>query len=178
MSDKVQETIAERGKIYGDPYLSHVNIGLAWTGLIQQHYGMTLAHPLPASLVAAMLVDFKMSRAARCEAPHHADNFLDAHAYVGFGEEFQKKEKSSLSVTLPEVLFARDPQQWFTFGNFLPKVRDFIRVRGSGEAPLASGKVASIEPVDREWRLQLAGLPAFTVAAHYSWMEIPGGRDE
>lgn len=86
--DPVAATIAERGKVYGDPYLSHVNIGLSWTALLQQHYGIELAHPIPAELVAQMMVVFKMNRAARV---FHADNYLDAHAYVRFADDFQQR---------------------------------------------------------------------------------------
>jgi hypothetical protein len=87
--DIVSDTIAERGKVYGDPHLSHKNIGLSWTGLIQQHYGIELDHPLPASLVAQMMVCFKMQRATRV---FHADNYVDAHAYARFAEESQQKK--------------------------------------------------------------------------------------
>lgn len=87
MNDIVAKVIEERGKVYGDPLLSHENIGLSWTGLIQQHYGIRLDHPLPASLVAQMMVTFKMQRACKV---WHEDNYVDAQAYLGFAEEFQK----------------------------------------------------------------------------------------
>lgn len=87
--DTVAATIAERGKVYGDPYQSHRNIGLAWAALIQQHYGIVLDYPLPASLVAQMMVAFKIQRAARV---FHADNYIDLAAYARFAEEFQQKE--------------------------------------------------------------------------------------
>lgn len=87
--DIVTATIAERGKIYGDPRESHTNIGLAWTALINQHYGCRLDHPLPPSLVAQMMVAFKMQRAARV---YHADNYVDAHAYTQFTDEFQQPQ--------------------------------------------------------------------------------------
>lgn len=93
--DIVTATIAERGKIYGDPRESHANIGLSWTGLIQQHYGIKLDHPLPPSLVAQMMVAFKMQRAARV---YHADNYVDAHAYTQFAEEFQLRVESDKEV--------------------------------------------------------------------------------
>lgn len=51
MTPKLKKLEAKRGEVYGDPALSHTNIGLAWTGLIQQHYGITLAHPIPNYLV-------------------------------------------------------------------------------------------------------------------------------
>jgi len=89
-ADQVSATIAERGKVYGDPLESHTNIGMAWTGLIQQHYGITLAHPLPASLVAQMLVAFKNQRSAKV---YKDDNYLDMAAYAKFAEQFQKEGK-------------------------------------------------------------------------------------
>ena len=87
--DIVNQTIAERGNIYGDPKLSHENIGLAWTGLIQQHYGIRLDHPLPSFLVSLMMVDFKASRASRV---FHSDNFIDLRAHCKFAEDDQKGE--------------------------------------------------------------------------------------
>lgn len=86
---RLQALIDERGLVYGDPYLSHVNIGLAWTGLIQQHYGITLSHSLPASLVAQMMVAFKNQRSARI---YKQDNDDDLRVYQGFAVEFQQRE--------------------------------------------------------------------------------------
>ena len=90
LHDIVSATIAERGKVYGDPQDSHENIGLSWTGLIQQHYGIKLEHPLPSHLVAQMMVCFKMQRAARV---YHGDNYVDARAYLQFAEDGQRKKK-------------------------------------------------------------------------------------
>ncbi len=84
---------AERGRVYGDPQTSHSNIGLEWTGLIQQHYGITLAHPIPDYLVAQMMVVFKMSRSVRV---FHKDNYDDAHVYANFAERFQNPVKPLL----------------------------------------------------------------------------------
>lgn len=86
MSDVIQETIIERGKVYGDPRESHINIGLAWTALLQQHYGIKLDHAIPPEMVALMMVTFKAQRSARA---FKADNFIDLHAYARFAEEFQ-----------------------------------------------------------------------------------------
>ena len=80
-------TIAERGKVYGDPRLSHENIGLSWTGIIQQHYGMKLPHVMPDYLVELLMVAFKTHRAARV---YHADNYVDLAAYAKFAEADQK----------------------------------------------------------------------------------------
>jgi len=88
--DNVDAVVQERGQVYGDPFSAHKNIGLSWTALLQQHYGIDLPHPLPAALVAQMMVVLKMQRAARV---YHQDNYLDARAYTGFAEEFQGKPK-------------------------------------------------------------------------------------
>ncbi len=86
MDTTVSETIAERGLVYGEPHLSHENIGLAWTGLIQQHYGVRLDHPLPAFLVELMMAAFKVQRSCRV---FHPDNYIDLKAYSGFAEHAQ-----------------------------------------------------------------------------------------
>lgn len=88
----VTQTVEERGKIYGDPYDSHVNIGKTWTALIQQHYGQTLPHDIPASLVAQMMSAFKIQRSARV---FHEDNYIDLSAYSGFACDFQKREQKN-----------------------------------------------------------------------------------
>jgi len=87
VTNQIQNIIAERSKVYGDSRLSHENIGLSWTALIQQHYGMTLPHPLPDWLVELMMVGLKLNRSARV---YHADNYLDANAYLQFAERDQK----------------------------------------------------------------------------------------
>ena len=91
--DIVSKTIQERGKIYGDPALSHQNIGLCWTAAIQQHYQIKLDHPLPDWLVELMMVQFKVQRSCRV---FHADNFVDAKAYLKFAEADQQRENAKL----------------------------------------------------------------------------------
>ena len=88
----VQATIAERAKIYGDATLSHENIGEAWTALIQQHYQIRLDHPIPSGLVQLMMVAFKLQRSALV---FHADNYIDAKAYLQFAEKDQQKQHSN-----------------------------------------------------------------------------------
>lgn len=88
MNAIVEATKKERQKVYGDPRLSHENIGLCWTGAIQQHYGIRLDHPIPCWLVELMMVQFKAQRSARI---YHADNFVDIRAYTDFAEQDQKE---------------------------------------------------------------------------------------
>lgn len=89
-ADPIQAIIDDRSKVYGSPAESMKNIGLIWTGLIQQHYGIELAHPIPAEIVPMMLACFKMSRATRV---FKQDNFDDGHAYMRFAEEIQGGKK-------------------------------------------------------------------------------------
>ena len=95
MNQDISSVMTERGKVYGEPHLSHENIGLAWTGLIQQHYGIRLDHPLPSWLVEMMLASFKIHRASRV---FHADNFLDCRAYLAFAEHGQQKPNETYPV--------------------------------------------------------------------------------
>ena len=85
----VSSTIEERGKIYGDPAMSHTNIGLSWTGLLQQHYGQELSHPIPGWLVELMMCAFKIHRSSRV---YHEDNYTDLAAYARFAREDQARE--------------------------------------------------------------------------------------
>lgn len=78
---------AERGQVYGDPLPSHRNIGLSWTGLLQQHYGITLDHPIPPEMVALMMVTFKAQRSCRV---FKADNYDDLAVYADFARRFQE----------------------------------------------------------------------------------------
>lgn len=88
----VAAVVAERGKVYGDPFKSHRHIGMSWTALIQQHFDIELPHAIPASLVAQMMVAFKNQRSCR---KHHADNLIDGRAYQGFADDFQQREELS-----------------------------------------------------------------------------------
>lgn len=87
MNEQLKAIEFKRGKVYGDPAESHTNIGLTWTGLIQQHYGIHLDHPIPNYLVAQMMVSFKMQRSTRV---FKVDNYDDAHIYTDFAQRFQQ----------------------------------------------------------------------------------------
>jgi hypothetical protein len=85
--DKVKKIITERTEVYGDPELGFTNIGLHFTALISQHYGITLDHPIPNWLAALMLATFKGHRCARVFSE---DNFIDWDAYRQFVYDQQK----------------------------------------------------------------------------------------
>jgi len=70
--EQLDRIITERGKQYGEPTFNHRNIGLAWTGLIQQHYGI--------------------DRACN-DAPYHEDNYLDGINYVRLAQRAAESEQ-------------------------------------------------------------------------------------
>lgn len=89
-----------KSSIYGLPGESHRNIGLSWTGLINQHYGIRLPHPLPAWLVELMLVVFKTHRAARV---YQADTFHDMIQYAEFANRHQAEDVNARQNSTTEV---------------------------------------------------------------------------
>ena len=101
-AQSLKELEEDRGKIYGDPFLSHQAIGLAWEGVFRNRYhGFTFeANPVaigdrdrgiglvfPADLVAEMLAAFKIVRLAR--PTYHKDSGDDAKVYVDFSMRFR-----------------------------------------------------------------------------------------
>lgn len=99
----LKEIEEDRGKVYGDPFLSHQAIGLAWEGVFRNRYhdlssitqnGMGLSIPVfgklfPADLVAEFLAAFKVVRLAR--PTFHQDSADDAKVYISFSERFRKR---------------------------------------------------------------------------------------
>lgn len=78
----------ERGKIYGDPFLSHKAIGYVWRGILQNRFHEITIPEIDASLVAELLAAFKLTRASR--PTFHQDSFDDLRVYVSFSERFRK----------------------------------------------------------------------------------------
>ena len=98
----------DRAIIYGDPFLSHQAIGLAWEGVFRNRYHHAFEGPdcehrpdyrnepeagklFPADLVAEMLAAFKLIRLAR--PVYKQDSADDAHVYISFSERFRKDKK-------------------------------------------------------------------------------------
>ena len=89
---RLDQIAEERRQVYGDPQLSHDSIGKTWTGLLQNHYGISLPHDIPDYVVAHMLNTMKSVRSMRV---FHKDNYDDAHNYLRFGEDFQQREATT-----------------------------------------------------------------------------------
>jgi len=98
----VEERIRkDRTSRYGDHVAGHRNLGLAWTGLIQNHYGICLAHPLPAHLVEIMMAANKANRIAI--NPSGRDHYNDGRIYISMAEEASEQEVEGGVVEPKEV---------------------------------------------------------------------------
>ncbi len=73
--------ILSRSSAYGDGVEGHANLGLMWTGLLQNHYGIRLDHPIPSHLVLLMMAQNKANRAA-LPTPERIDDYVDNRNYV------------------------------------------------------------------------------------------------
>lgn len=70
----------KRERFYGAAKVNHDNIGLQFTGILQQHYGIKLPHAVPGHLVALFQCMVKANRAATPLA-FNPDNYVDGQAY-------------------------------------------------------------------------------------------------
>ena len=100
LSEADAKVQAERAKQYGDATFGHGNLGLIWTGLIQNHYGVKFDHPIPASLVLVLMAAAKANRAA-LPAPVQPDDYADGRIYFSLAEEARIRE--DLTVIVKEL---------------------------------------------------------------------------
>lgn len=107
----------DRGKIYGDPFLSHQAIGLVWEGIFRNRYhcfssysehmttigevnpkenryyspSMMPGQLFPADLVAEMMAGLKLCRLSR--PIYKQDSADDLHVFVSLSERFRGGKK-------------------------------------------------------------------------------------
>jgi len=85
----LEPIIEERSSYYGDPTFAHANLGLLWTGIIQNHYGIELPRPVSAELVHLLMVASKLNRIA---VAHREDDYDDARCYLRLANLAKGKE--------------------------------------------------------------------------------------
>lgn len=93
LDPKKAEIHAERGNSFGDGTEGHTNLGLEWTGIIQNHYKMRLPYPIPPDVVLLMMAASKINRAA-CPTPIRDDNYDDGAIYIEMAREAKGGERS------------------------------------------------------------------------------------
>lgn len=94
-----EELREHREQYYGSAKENHDNIGIMLTGLIQQHYGIQLPHPIPGHLVALVQVCVKANRAATPRS-FNPDNYADGMAYFQIaGDVDERNPKNATEET-------------------------------------------------------------------------------
>ena len=89
----IKDIRKEKDAQYGDPAESLRNIGLVWTGIINQWAGLKLLKPIPGWLVALMYASAKVIRISAKYIPltTREDNELDAKVYLDIAEDIHKR---------------------------------------------------------------------------------------
>ena len=83
-----KQTIREdRQHIYGDPAFSNHNLGLMWTGILQDHFQVHFPNGIPSYVVATMLACLKIGRSVRPFNKPDNDDYVDMENYMDFAEE-------------------------------------------------------------------------------------------
>lgn len=94
MSKKLEAKIREeRGATYGDATLGHHNLGLCWTGILQNHFKTELPWPIPADVVLLMMAALKLNRAAIDRGGE--DHYADGRIYIELAAEAAEKTETN-----------------------------------------------------------------------------------
>jgi len=91
LPEEEAEILKDRAAAYGDASITHANLGLYWTGILQQHFGIELDHPVPADVVLLMLAANKINRAV-LPTSGKLDDYVDLRNYAHLGWEARKEQ--------------------------------------------------------------------------------------
>ena len=91
MNGRKEEVRAGRTAQYGDATVGHRNLGLLWTGLLQNHFQIRLPHAIPPDVVLPMMAASKANRAAT-PTPGQPDDYEDGAIYFELAGEAKGKE--------------------------------------------------------------------------------------
>lgn len=102
LNEQEQKVFVSRQKRYGTFVQAHKNLGLLWTGLIQNYFGIELSEPIPSHLVLLMMVASKLNRAAAEKGLLvDEENYDDGKIYLEMAKN-AKKEFERLAKEMPE----------------------------------------------------------------------------
>jgi len=91
LNEEERKIFEQRQKRYGNFVDAHENLGLIWTGLIQNYFQIKLPEPIPSHLVLLMMAASKLNRAVAEKDLIDSDNYDDAKIYA----EMAKKAKET-----------------------------------------------------------------------------------
>ena len=84
MDQETLDMLEEKSKVYGDPIVFHRNLGVVWSGLLSHYLGQTVK-PIPAHVVANMMLVFKSMRVVH-DSKYHKDSYKDIKGYATIAE--------------------------------------------------------------------------------------------
>lgn len=100
LNKKEQEIFAQRQKRYGAFIRAHENLGLLWTGLIQNYFRIQLPSTIPSHIVLLMMVASKLNRIT-AEGSVNDENYDDGKIYLELTKN-AKKEFEKLAKQMSE----------------------------------------------------------------------------
>lgn len=102
MDKKEQEIQKEREKRYGGKTtFNHENLGIIWTGILQNYFRIKLPAIIPAHIVLLMFSASKINRAVSEVGIPDNDNYDDGKIYLELAKN-AKKEKAVDKGSRPE----------------------------------------------------------------------------
>lgn len=87
LSEEDRRTFKTRQERYGTFIQAHKNLGLLWTGLLQNHFRIKLPGPIPSHVVLLMMTASKLNRAVAEELLPDEDNYVDAKIYTAMAQK-------------------------------------------------------------------------------------------
>lgn len=95
MDEKLKEVQKRAEEEYGDATFGHTNLGLEWTGILQNHYQIRFDHPIPPHIVLLMMAASKINRAAVPFRGQGEDDYIDGISYIDLAKIAEKRKKKS-----------------------------------------------------------------------------------
>lgn len=93
--DKIDALLAERRSVYGPNPFNQETVAQAWQSTLESHFQTKLPGPIPSHIVALMMVQIKVLRAA-CPFKYQQDNYNDMHGYTKIAEVCAKPTVQTL----------------------------------------------------------------------------------
>lgn len=101
LSKQEQKIFDERQKRYGNYIDAHENLGMIWTGILQNFYRTKLPTTIPSHIVLLMMVASKLNRVA-AENLVNDENYDDGKIYLELMKN-AKKEFERLAKEMSET---------------------------------------------------------------------------
>lgn len=102
LNEEEQKIFEQRQKRYGHFIDAHENLGLVWTGLIQNYFRIKLSEPIPSHLVLLMMAASKLNRAVAEKDLPDSDNYNDNKIYIEMAKQAKENYEEQKDESLEE----------------------------------------------------------------------------